>query len=217
MDAAVIQPARNTAGRSGRSAVSNGKRLHAVRPGPGVWARRFKDILAALISDAGGEANMSEARMQLCRRAATLCVECEKLEIRSAGGPPSFEEAFKRATDGLKPIDILAEAARILHGLARIKGGDSLDQIAAKPRDELDYVVLLLEKAATVANMAASYGEVDLETYGQLCDRLNRALRTLGLERIPRDVGPTLTDMLREDVERQRREVAEADIIEDVP
>jgi hypothetical protein len=117
----------------------------------------------------------------------------------------------------MPPVDILAEASRILHGLARIKGGDSLPQIAALPREELDYVVLLLEKAATVANMAASYGEVDLETYGQLCDRLNRALRTLGLERIPRDVGPTLGDMMREDIAQQRREVADADIIEDMP
>jgi hypothetical protein len=197
--------------------VTNGKRLHVRAIGDGAWSRRFRDILGALVSDAGGEANMSEARMQLCRRAATLCVECEKLEIRSAGGPPSFEEAFKHATNGMKPVEILAEASRILHGLARIKGGNSLPEIAALPRDELDYVVVLLEKAATVANMAASYGEVDLETYGQLCDRLNRALRTLGLERIPRDVGPTLTDMLREDVERQRRESADADIIEAMP
>jgi hypothetical protein len=192
-ESAAYQSVASQAKRTARSAVSNGKRLHAVRPGPSVWARRFRDILAALVSDAGGEANMSEARMQLCRRAATLCVECEKLEIKSAGGPPSLEEAFKRATGGMKPIEILAEASRILHGLARIKGGNSLPEIAALPPQELDRVVDLLMKASDVAAKAAAFGEVDLEVYGALTDRLNRALRTLGLERIPREVGEIAT------------------------
>jgi hypothetical protein len=174
-----------------RSAVSNGRRLHAVRPGDTIWARRFKDILGALVSDAGGADNMSEARMQLCRRAASICVEAEKLEIRIAGGPPSLEQALTHVANGIKPLDIINEAARIIHACARSKGGDSIQQIIGKPREQLDYIVSLLEKAATIANMAASYGEVNLELYGMLCDRLNRCLPTLGLERLPRDItGP---------------------------
>jgi hypothetical protein len=218
MDAAseVINPKPKRTLSAARSAVSNRKRLHVRRPGDNAWSRRFRDILAALVSDAGGDANMTEAKLQLARRCAGLSVEAEKMEIKCAGGPPSLEEAFKRATGGMKPVEILAEASRILHGLARLKGGDTLPQIAALPKEELDGVVDLLMKAAQVAHMAAGFGEVDLECYGQLCDRLNRALRTLGLERIPRDVGPTLTDMLREDAERQR-EAAEADIIEAMP
>jgi hypothetical protein len=124
-----------------RSAVTNGTRLHVQPVGDGAWSRRFADILGALISDSGGEANMTEARMQLCRRAATLCIEAEKLEIRSAGGPPALEEAFRDASGGLKPVEIISEAARVLHGIARIKGGDHIAQIAAKPREELDHIV----------------------------------------------------------------------------
>jgi hypothetical protein len=209
MDAATTatyQLARRATKRTARSAVANGKRIHAVRPGASVWARRFKDTLAALISDAGGEQAMSEARMQLCRRAAALCVEAEKLEVRIAGGPPSLEEVFKRSTDGLRPLDIITEAARVLHGIARLKGGDSLAEIAGKPREELDHIIDLLTRAATIANMAAAYGEVNLETYGQVCDRLNRCLRTLGLERIPRDLAPSLSEYLA-----QREDAASVD------
>jgi hypothetical protein len=205
---ATYQLARGATKRTARSAVSNGKRIHAVRPGASVWARRFKDCLSALISDAGGEANMSEARMQLCRRAAALCVEAEKLEVRIAGGPPSLEEIFKRSTDGLRPLDIITEAARVLHGIARLKGGDSLAEIAGRPKEELDHIIDLLTRAASIANMAAAYGEVNLETYGQVCDRLNRCLRTLGLERQARDVGPTLGDLWRDDLEDQRQSSA---------
>ena len=138
---------------------------------------------------------MTEARMQLCRRAASLCVECEKLEIKSCGGPPAFDEVFKSAAVP-KPLEIITEAARVLHAIARIKGGNRVAEIAARPREELDYIVDLLQRAATIANMAAAYGEIDLETYGQLCDRLNRCLRTLGLERVPRNITPTLAEYL---------------------
>jgi hypothetical protein len=210
---AIKAPSASRAARSGRSAVTTGKRLHVVRPGDNAWSRRFADILSALISDAGGEANMTEARMQLCRRAATLCIEAEKLEIKSAGGPPSLEEAFQTASGGVKPLDIITEASRILHAVARIKGGNNVRDIAAKPQEELDRVVGLLKDAATIANMAASYGEVDLEIYGQICDRLNRCLRTLGLERRARDVNG-FGDAWRADVEQRRieREAAHDDV-----
>jgi hypothetical protein len=202
--------AGRSSSRSARSAVTTGKRLHVVRPGDNAWSRRFGDILAALISDAGGEQNMPEARMQLCRRAATLCIEAEKLEIKSAGGPPSLDEALRSAAGGLKPIEIITEAARVLHGIARIKGGDHVREIAARPREDLDHIVDLLTRAAGIANMAASFGEVDLELYGQVCDRLNRVLRTLGLERIPRNVGPSLGDLMKQDAD-ERRQAAEDD------
>jgi hypothetical protein len=192
-----------------RSAVTNGSRLHVQPVGDTAWSRRFGDILAALISDAGGEQNMTEARMQLCRRAATLCIEAEKLEIKSAGGPPSLDEAIRSASGGLKPVEIIGEAARVLHGVARIKGGDHVREIAAKPREDLDHIVDLLTRAANIANMAASYGEVDLELYGMVCDRLNRVLRTLGLERVPRNVGPSLGELMRADQDEQRQEACE--------
>jgi hypothetical protein len=44
---------------------------------------------------------------------------------------------------------------------------------------------------------AAAGNPIDLETYGQLTDRLGRAFQRLGLKRQQRDVGPTLSDILR--------------------
>jgi hypothetical protein len=44
----------SAAARAGRSAVTNGKRLHVVPPGDTAWARRFRDVLAEIVSDLGG-------------------------------------------------------------------------------------------------------------------------------------------------------------------
>src|SRR5262249_37652185 len=43
------------------------------------------------------------------------------------------------------------------------------------------------------------------ELYGRLTDRLGRALERLGIERKPRDVGPTFSDLWRADQEERRR------------
>ena len=73
--------------RDVRSAVTNGKRLHVVRPGDTAWARRFRDVLGEIISDLGGsDAGLSEGQKQLARRCATLCIACEKLEGEAAAG-----------------------------------------------------------------------------------------------------------------------------------
>ena len=51
--------------------------------------------------------------------------------------------------------------------------------------------------------------EVDLDRYGRAASHLRRILESLGLERKPKDIGPTLGDLLRED-QRQQREAAAA-------
>jgi hypothetical protein len=81
---AAVKPAR----RDQRSAVTNGKRLFVVRPGDTAWSRRFRDILASIISDvhSTSENGLSEAQTQLARRATTLCVACERLEGVAASG-----------------------------------------------------------------------------------------------------------------------------------
>jgi hypothetical protein len=55
---------------------------------------------------------------------------------------------------------------------------------------------------------AAAGNEIDLDAYGTLTDRLGRCFQRLGLKRQPRDVGPTLGDLLRADLDEQRRETA---------
>src|SRR5262245_11920464 len=85
-----------------RSAVTNGKRLHVVNPGDTAWARRFRDVLAEIISDLGGhDSGLSEGQRQLARRAATISIACEKLEGEAAAGIAIDFELYGRLTDRL--------------------------------------------------------------------------------------------------------------------
>jgi len=116
-----------------RSAVTNGRRLHVVRPGDTVWARRSKDVFAQILNDMGGNDILSEGQRQLARRCATICITCERMEGEAAAG-----------------------------------------------------------------------NDIDLDLYGTLTDRLGRAFNRLGLKRQAKDLGPSLSAIIREDVERQR-------------
>ena len=54
-----------------RSRVTNGKTPFVEADGRGPWARRWRDILAEIISDLGGhEGGLSEGQKQLARRCA---------------------------------------------------------------------------------------------------------------------------------------------------
>jgi hypothetical protein len=56
----------------GRSAVSNGTATFLPESASTLRkARRYRDVLAELVSDLGGNGRLSEAQRQLCRRAAT--------------------------------------------------------------------------------------------------------------------------------------------------
>jgi hypothetical protein len=133
--ASGISPSR----KDQRSAVTNGRRLHVVRPGDTAWARRFRDVLAEIISDlrSGNDAGLSEGQRQLARRCATIAIMCERLEGEAAAGK-----------------------------------------------------------------------EINLDSYGQMTDRLGRAFGRLGLKRQARDV-TGLGEVLRQDAQRQQREDAE--------
>jgi hypothetical protein len=111
--------------KKSKSAVTNGQRLHVESPGDSAWARRFRDVLSEIISDLSGPAGLSEGQRQLARRAATLCIMCEKLEGEAAAGK-----------------------------------------------------------------------EIDVDTFGQMTDRLGRAFNRLGLRRQAREVAPDLQSYL---------------------
>ncbi len=86
--------------KDSRSAVTNGKRLHVVRPGDSAWSRRFRDILTEIISDMGRD-GLSEGQRQLARRAATICIQCEKMEGEAAAGRAIDLDAYGQLTDRL--------------------------------------------------------------------------------------------------------------------
>jgi hypothetical protein len=79
-------PATAVHKREARSRVTNGREVLPGIDGRTAAARRYQDLVANLISDAGGEAGMSETRRQLIRRFAALSVQAERLESRVTMG-----------------------------------------------------------------------------------------------------------------------------------
>jgi hypothetical protein len=88
-------------GKDHRSAVTNGRRLHVVRPGDTAWSRRFRDILHQIVGDLGGRDVLSEGQRQLARRCATIAITCEKMEGVAAAGEDIDLEQYGRLTDRL--------------------------------------------------------------------------------------------------------------------
>jgi hypothetical protein len=84
-----------------RSAVTNGKRLHVRPVGDTAWSRRFRDVLAEIVSDLGGADRLSEGQRQLARRCATISLECEKIEAHAVAGEEIDLDCYGQLTDRL--------------------------------------------------------------------------------------------------------------------
>lgn len=70
--------------RKQRSRLTNGSALLPGVDGRSPWVRRCKDVIAAHLSDLGGEDNTSAAERSIIRRASTMTVELERLEAKFA-------------------------------------------------------------------------------------------------------------------------------------
>jgi hypothetical protein len=69
-----------------RSRVTNGRDVLPGVDGRSLIARRYRDIVAAIVVDQGGADLISEARLQLIRRFAAAAVLAEAMEARIANG-----------------------------------------------------------------------------------------------------------------------------------
>jgi hypothetical protein len=88
---------------SARSRVSNGKDLFVGGvDGRTAYARRYRDILAQLTSDAGGDP--SEAQAIIIRRATQLAVWCEMAEADAASGLSLNVAEYCTATNTLRRL-----------------------------------------------------------------------------------------------------------------
>ena len=90
-----------------RAAITNGSQLLADLDHRGAWARRWRDLIAAILSDRGGEDNVSESGKVLVRRAAMLALQLELMEHRfsqNEGGEASNKqlECYQRVTNTLR-------------------------------------------------------------------------------------------------------------------
>jgi hypothetical protein len=86
------------------SAVSSGRRFFVEGTGNSAWARRYRDIVAAHVSDLGGADMLSAAEMSLIRRAATLELEAEQAEGRLSQGLDIDLDEYGRAAGHLRRI-----------------------------------------------------------------------------------------------------------------
>jgi hypothetical protein len=69
-----------------RSRITNGRDLLPDIDGRGAIARRFRDIVSAILVDQGGVDQCSESRKQLVRRFAAAAVIAEQMEAKLARG-----------------------------------------------------------------------------------------------------------------------------------
>ena len=117
-------------------------------------------MIGAMMTDLGGDPDqLSEGQRQLCRRAAGLSLECERLEAMACGAPSAIEEEFRENAGGLSLAEILGECARLVHWSGRHKGGEGARQLAAlRGRRAVDHVVDLLIEGGRYREKAASAG-----------------------------------------------------------
>src|SRR5262249_25363623 len=110
-----------------RSKVGNGTTLLSGVDGRSAWVRRAKEVLSELVSDMGGETNISAPERHIARRATTMIVELERLERKFAlAGEASADE-----------LDVYARIASSMRRLLESIG------LRRRPRDvtpdPLDY------------------------------------------------------------------------------
>jgi hypothetical protein len=98
------KPRKVDASRRKRSAVTNGTKAFLDGDGNSPWYRRYKDLASAHAVDLGGADHLSEAQLSLCRRAATMEVELERIEGQLSLGRDSDLDVYSRISSSLRRI-----------------------------------------------------------------------------------------------------------------
>jgi hypothetical protein len=134
---------------------------------------------------------------------------------RSARGKSTQKSKVGNATTLLPTTDGRSVWARIMRETysalinVYLGGAESETQrLIARRISTLEAELVFLEDQ--FAAIRAKGGEPDmmrLDLYGRLADRQRRLANPLGWQRTPREVTPTLSDLLREDQSRHMHEV----------
>jgi hypothetical protein len=93
--------------------------------------RRCKDVIAAHLSDLGGEDNCSAAERSIVRRASVMTVELERLEAKfAAAGEANAEDLhlYQRMTNtlrrALESVGLERRLRNVTPGLAELLAAD---------------------------------------------------------------------------------------------
>jgi hypothetical protein len=87
-----------------RSAITSGRTMFIGGDPNSAWARRFHDLVVGHVVDAGGRDMISEAQFALCKRAAGLECELEKMEAQLSQGEQVDLDRYGRAASHLRRI-----------------------------------------------------------------------------------------------------------------
>jgi hypothetical protein len=94
-----------------RSAVTNRTAILPGVDGRSCWVRRLRDLIELHVADLGGADRASEAEYSIIRRAATLTVELERLELRFAqadaagqAASPADLDLYQRTANSLRRL-----------------------------------------------------------------------------------------------------------------
>lgn len=85
-----------------RTRVGNGSAVLQDADGRSVVFRRYREIVASLASDMGGDP--SEAQDQIARRAAMLAIWCEQQDAAAATGTPIDVARYTTASNTLRRL-----------------------------------------------------------------------------------------------------------------
>ncbi|AKM11520.1 hypothetical protein AB433_03895 [Croceicoccus naphthovorans] len=85
-----------------RTRVGNGSTVLAGVDGRSATFRRYREVLASLVTDMGGDP--SEAQSQLARRAASLVCWCEEQDAAAANGEEFDVKAYTTASNTLRRL-----------------------------------------------------------------------------------------------------------------
>jgi hypothetical protein len=105
MTTANAQP--DTSKPQARSRISNGSALLPGVDGRSTWVRRLRDLVKLHLSDLGGDDAVSEAERSIVRRAATLTIELERLELAFAlagEAAPEQIDLYQRTANSLRRL-----------------------------------------------------------------------------------------------------------------
>jgi hypothetical protein len=87
-----------------RSAITSGRELFIGGDPHSAWSRRYHDLIIGHCNDAGGVAALSEARLSLIRRAASIECELERLDALLSTGAEVNLDSYGRASSHLRRL-----------------------------------------------------------------------------------------------------------------
>ena len=100
-------------------------------------SRRFRDVLASIVTDLGAVERLSEGQKQMARRCAMLSVECEKMESAAVAGLPFDVDRYGLLTDRLGRAFQRLGLRRVAHDMTPDLGAYLTVTATGQPQDGL--------------------------------------------------------------------------------